>query len=308
MARVALVFSGQGAQYAGMGRSLYERSPAAREVFARHEAIRPGTLSQCFDPGEALADTLNAQPCLYTVSLAAAAALGEAGIKPGFCAGFSLGEVSALAYAGVFAGDDGFRLVCRRAEFMHEAALRHPGGMAACLKLSSQVVEELCARVGGVYPANYNCPGQLVVSGDTEKIKELGVAAAQAGGRVLPLKVSGAFHSPFMEDAVRALEQELAEYSLAAPRLPLYANLTGERCPSYPAHLLAGQVSNPVLWEKSVRNMAADGASLFIEAGAGSVLCGLIKKIDGSLTAIPAENADGIAAAAELWAKERQDA
>jgi [acyl-carrier-protein] S-malonyltransferase len=308
MARVALVFSGQGAQYAGMGRSLYDSSPAARELFDRHEAIRPGTLSQCFDPGDALADTLNAQPCLYTLSLAAAAALKELGVVPDMCAGFSLGEMSALAYAGVFEGDEGFTLVCRRAELMHEAAQRHPGGMAACLKLSAGDVEALCAQVGGVYPANYNCPGQIVVSGDCEKLKDFAAAAAKMGGRVLPLKVSGAFHSPHMEDAADALGQELARYRLAAPRLPVYANLTGKRYAGDPVPLMTGQICRPVLWEETVRNMIADGAGTFIEAGAGSVLCGLIKKIDGSLAACPVDSADGIAAAAEQCAKERRNA
>jgi len=308
MARIALVFSGQGAQYAGMGLSLYNASPAARELFDRHEAARPGTLSQCFEPGSALEDTLNAQPCLYTLSLAAAAALDEAGVVPDMCAGFSLGEMSALAYAGVFEGNTGFSLVCRRAEFMHDAARRYPGGMAACLKLSAGDVEALCERVGGVYPANYNCPGQVVVSGSLEKLKELGAAAALMGGRVLPLKVSGAFHSPHMEDAARALEKELAGYALSAPRLPVYANMTGGCYAGDPIPLMAGQVCRPVLWEKSVRNMIATGAGIFIEAGAGSILCGLIRKTDNDVIALPVENAEGLAAAAEQCAKERQDA
>ncbi len=305
MGELAFVFSGQGSQVPGMGKALWDHLPRVREIFARHEMIRPGTTAQCFEgDAQTLSLTINAQPCLYTLSLATASALVDAGVMPRRAAGFSLGEIGALAFAGTFQGDDGFRFVCERASVMQGASQLHPGGMAAVLKLSSKAVEALCADIVGLWPVNYNCPGQLVVAGNAEALAALGKAAAAQGGRVLPLRVSGAFHSPHMDEAVSKLEKSLGNYHLAAPNLPVYANLSAQPYPAEPLNLLASQVNHPVLWQQSIEHMIQDGVTDFIEVGAGSTLCGLIGKIDGSVSAMPVENAKSFDEAVKRYAKE----
>jgi len=305
MGKVAFVFSGQGSQAPGMGKALWEHLPSVREVFDRHEVIRPGNRAQCFEgDAQTLSQTINAQPCLYTLSLAEANALRDAGVRPRMIAGFSLGEVSALGFAGVFEGDDGFRFVCERAVIMHEVSQRHPGGMTAVLKLSANEVETLCADIGDLYPVNYNCPGQLVVAGSAEALAKLGKAVATQGGRALPLKVSGAFHSPHMDEAAQRLQEILKGYSLTVPRLSVYANLTARPYPAELQTLLADQVNHPVLWQQTIEHMIQDGATDFIEVGAGSTLCGLIGKIDSSVNTMHIESAESFEEAIRRYAKE----
>lgn len=305
MGKLAFVFSGQGSQTPGMGKALHEHLPRVRHVFDRHETIRPGTRAQCFEgDAQTLSQTINAQPCLHSLSLALASALQEAGVKPDMAAGFSLGEVSALSYAGVFQGDDGFHFVCERAAVMQEVSRRHPGGMAAVLKLSAAEVETLCAGIGDIYPVNFNCPGQLVVAGSAESLARLGIAAAASGGRAVALKVSGAFHSPYMDEAADALRIILKGYILAAPRLPVYANLTAGPYPPQPAALLADQVNHPVLWQQTIERMILDGATDFIEVGAGSTLCGLISKTDSAVRTISIQSPESFDEAINRYAKE----
>jgi len=305
MGELAFVFSGQGSQAPGMGKALWDHLPRVREVFARHEMIRPGITAQCFEgDAQALTQTINAQPCLYTLSLAVAGALQDTGLKPRMAAGFSLGEISALAFAGTFQGDDGFRFVCERAAIMQEVSQRHPGGMAAVLKLSAKDVETLCADIGDLYPVNYNCPGQLVVAGSAEALTKLGKAVAAQGGRALPLRVSGAFHSPYMNEAAKKLEGSLQSYRLTAPRLPVYANLTARPYPAEPQTLLADQVNHPVLWQQTIERMIEDGATDFIEVGAGSTLCGLIGKIDSSINTMHIDSVESFEEAVTRYAKE----
>ncbi len=305
MGKLAFVFSGQGSQTPGMGKALYAHLPRVRHVFDRHEEIRPGTIAQCFEgDAQTLSQTINAQPCLYSLSLALAIALQEEGVKPDMAAGFSLGEVSALSFAGVFHGDDGFRFVCERAAVMQDVSLRHPGGMAAMLKLSAMEVETLCADIGDVYPVNYNYPGQLVVAGSTEALAKLGKAAAALGGRAIALKVSGAFHSPYMDEASDELRMILKRYDLTAPRLPVYANLTARPYPAQPHALLADQVNHPVQWQQTIEQMIQGGATDFVEVGAGSTLCGLISKTDGNVRTMSIENQASFEEAINRYAKE----
>ena len=267
MGKIAFLFAGQGAQYPGMGKSLTEISPKAASLFELADSIRPGTSRQCFegDPAE-LTQTANTQPCVFTVDLAAAYALEEAGVHADVAAGFSLGEMAALTFAGSFSEKDGFSLVCRRGELMQEAAQEHPSAMAAVLKLKDETVEQLCAGFPDVYPVNYNCPGQLVVAGGTEHLDQFCELAAEAGGRAKKLAVGGGFHSPFMEQAASAYLQELLRIGVKLPRIPVYG-------------MLAEQMKNPVLWTKTVERMAADGVDTFVEVGPGKTLSGLVKRI-----------------------------
>lgn len=280
MGKVAFVFSGQGAQYSGMGKSLYKASPAAKAVFDTAEQIRPGTIAQCFEsPVEELSVTKNTQPCLFCVDLAAAEALREAGVAADAVAGFSLGEVAAVTFAGMFTAAEGFSLVVKRGEAMQAAAEKVDSAMAAILKLSNEKVEELCRMHQGVYPVNYNCPGQLVVAGLKSSLGGFIEDVAANGGKAVPLKVSGGFHSPFMESASIRLAEVLGGMEVKAPQVPVYANYTAEPYTAQTAkELLVKQVSNPVRWQQTVEKLLEDGVDTFIEVGAGKTLSGLIRK------------------------------
>lgn len=278
---IGLVFSGQGAQYSGMGQSLAECSPAAKQVFDLAEAIRPGTTEQCFSgTKEELTITSNTQPCMFCVEVAAAAALQEKGIQADALAGFSLGEISALAWSGAVSLEEGFKLVTRRGELMQIASQERKSGMVAVMKLTPEQVEELCKGFHEVYPVNYNCPGQIVVSGAAEEMEDVKAAVKAAKGRAVPLAVAGAFHSPFMASAAAGLEEYLKGVAIQAPKLPLYSNYTAQPYEGDYAQLLSCQVVNPVRWQTIVENMIAAGVDTFIEVGPGKTLCGLIKKIN----------------------------
>lgn len=298
MGKIAFVFSGQGSQYGGMGKSLFETSPAARQVFETADKIRPGTSEQCFaGTAEELSLTKNTQPCLYCVDLAAARALEEAGVHADFAAGFSLGEVAALTFSGAFSDEDGFSFVCRRAAAMQEAAEQNPGAMAAVLKLPNETVEQLCGEFSHVWAVNYNCPGQLVVAGEKAELEAFCARVAETGGRAVPLAVSGGFHSPLMAGAVKRLRGELENISMKRPRLPVYANFTAQPYGENAKELLLEQVKNPVRWQETVENLAAQGVDTFMECGAGKTLCGLIKKTVKDATVLRVEDAETLQAA-----------
>lgn len=303
MAKTAFVFAGQGAQYSGMGRDLYENSPAARAVFDQAEALRPGTKAQCFEgtPAE-LADTQNTQPCLFCVDLAAAYALQESGIRPDVVAGFSLGEIAALTFAGVFDFAEGFLFVCHRAALMKAASEKNPSAMLAVLKLTGQQVEELCGAFKEAYPVNYNSSEQTVVAIAKEEQPEFSKAVQAGGGKALLLPVSGGFHSPFMNDVHPGLAAALEPLELKAPGLPVYANLNAEPYGLSIKETIADQVNHPVHWQRIVEAMAAAGTDTFIEVGAGKTLTGLTRKIAPEARAMNVEDMAGVAAVQALWA------
>lgn len=280
MGKIAFLFAGQGAQYPGMGKELCECSPAAARIFDLAEQIRPGTKAQCFSGDkEELTKTANTQPCIFAVSLAAAAALAEKGVTAQGAAGFSLGEMTALTFARAFSADQGFSLVCERGKLMQAANQEHPGAMAAVLKLKNQQVEALCSRFQQVYPVNYNCEGQLVVAGAPDEMQSFCAAAAEAGGRAKLLAVGGGFHSPFMTGASGEFLSLLESIPMNMPEIPVYANLTGEPYGADLKNTLASQMANPVLWQKAVEVMAAHGFDTFVEVGPGQTLTGLCKRI-----------------------------
>ena len=263
-----------------MGQNLYETYPAAREAFDLCESLRPGTLEQCFrGTAEELKETRNTQPCLFAMELAAAAVLEEKGIVPEAAAGFSLGEVTAAAFTGIVDRETGFRLVCKRGALMQAAAEQFDTSMAAVVKLTPETVQELCSRYSQVYPVNFNCPGQITVSGLAEQMTAFAADVKAAGGRAIPLKVGGAFHSPFMAQAAQAFADELANAAMSKGRMPLYSNVTARPYEEDPRTLLAKQIASPVLWERIIRNMADAGMDTFIEIGPGKTLTNMVKKI-----------------------------
>ena len=296
---VAFVFSGQGSQYEGMGKSLFDASPAAKAVFVSADEIRPGTSSQCFtSPLAELSITENTQPALYCVDLACAEALRENGIVPAAAAGFSLGEIAAIAFTGIVSKEDGFKIVTERGKLMQAASEKTAGAMAAVLKLSNEKVEELAAKYENVYPVNYNCPGQLVVAGEKSQLEAFCADVAAEKGRAKMLNVSGGFHSPFMNEAADGLRTVLAGYTLNQPEIKLYSDYTAK---PYSAdddfsELLVNQVKNPVRWQQIVENMIADGIDTFVECGAGKTLTGLIKKINKEVKTYNVQDADSLVA------------
>ena len=304
MSKIAFVFSGQGAQAPGMGKELYDCSPAAKAVFDLADSIRPGTSQQCFEgTQEELNVTINTQPCLFACDLAAAKAAQERGIQPDCAAGFSLGEAAAIAFSGMLTEAEAFSMVCKRAELMNEAAQKNPGAMAAVMKLSPQQVETLCGPIENAWPVNYNSPKQTVVAASADTIDQVVEAASAQRGRAVKLAVSGAFHSPLMHSAADGLREYLASVSLREERLPVYANLTAEPYGGDKKETMAAQCENPVPWQKTIVNMIANGVDTFIEVGVGKTLAGLIKKINPEVTVYQIENKEGLDAAAEALGK-----
>ena len=284
MGKIAFVFSGQGAQYPGMGKELYDCSPAAKAVFDMADSIREGTSAQCFEAEkEVLNRTVNTQPCVFTADLAAAAAVAEKGIKPDFVAGFSLGEIAGLGFSGMLSYEDAFKLVCRRGELMDIASNERKSTMVAVVKLPPEKVEEIAARFEDTYPVNYNSPAQTVVATSEENADKLAEAVKAEKGRGVKLAVSGGFHSPFMNSAAEGLGEYLENITINEPKIPLYSNVTAQPYSGDYKALIKSQVISPVQWQKTVENLISEGVDTFIEVGVGKTLSGLIKKINGDV-------------------------
>ena len=290
MGKIAFIFSGQGAQYSGMGKELYDFSPAAKAVYDMADSVREGTSKQCFEGStEELCKTVNTQPCVFTADLAAAYALVERGIKPDCVAGFSLGEIAALAFSKMLSDEEAFKLVCKRGELMDKAATENPGAMAAVMKITPQQVEEICSKFDKTYPVNYNSPAQTVVATTSENADKFCDAVKEAGGRAKLLAVSGAFHSPFMAEAADGLAEYMENVDFSQPETVIYSDVTAKPYEGDYKALVKAQVESPVKWQTIVENMVADGVDTFIEVGVGKTLTGLVKRINGDVKAFKVE-------------------
>ncbi|MBR1554364.1 MAG: ACP S-malonyltransferase [Oscillospiraceae bacterium] len=300
MGKIAFVFSGQGAQYVGMGKEFYDSIPAVKNLYDACEVIRTGTIEQSFtgDP-ENLKQTENTQPCLYLADLAAALALKENGITPDGLAGFSLGEIPALALGGAYSLEDGFKIASVRGKAMAEASKGVDASMMAVVRIPSEKAEELAKPYDKIFPVNYNSPMQLVFSGDKEQLEAFGADVKAAKGRGLMLKVSGAFHSPYMTPAVEPFGKALESFEIKLPEIPVYANYTAAPYEGDPKALMLEQVNHPVQWTKLIRRMADDGFDTFIETGVGTTLQKLITQILPDAKAYQADSTESLQAVLE---------
>ena len=303
MGKIAFLFAGQGAQYPGMGRDLYEKSELAKKIIDRADEIRPGTRMQLLDESFAeLNETKNTQVCMFLMDYIAARLLMEDGIKPQALAGFSLGELAALTVSGTFDLEDAIRLVSKRGEYMQECGDKNPGKMAAVMRPNLEELSILCKEYG-VYMANISSSAQVSVSGARERMDSFMKALSDKGIRYVEIAVSGAFHTPYMAEAGKKLYEELKTIKVEAPKIPVYANLTGCEYPSDAEEIrtmLSGQVSGSVLFKDVLENMSREGIDNYIECGPGKTLAGFVKKtVTGFVSSVG--NMDGVMSAVERY-------
>ena len=292
MKKVSYLFPGQGAQYVGMGKDLYENCPEAKTVFDEAEKILPEADIKrlCFEgPIEELTQTANSQVCILVASIAALQALGTRdkgqGTRVIACAGLSLGELTALVAAKSIEFVDAVRLVRRRGELMEEASKKNPGSMASIIGLALEDLKKVCAETGAEI-ANLNCPGQIVISGKKESVeKTMRLALEKGAKKAIALKVSGGFHSSLMKDSAGLFRVELDKVKFSAPQIGVVSNVTAdyEKTPDEIKDNLVKQLFSPVRWEESIKRIASEGVDTFFEIGPGKVLKGLLRRIDANL-------------------------
>jgi len=298
MSKIAFCFPGQGSLELGMGLEIAQSEPAAMRVIDQgSEASGLDLRRLCFEADlEELVQTELQQPALVATSLAVLAVLRERGFEPDYVIGHSVGEFAALAAAEVIGTPEAIALVRERGLAMAEAARERPGSMAAILGLEDEVVEELCRRIDGVWPANYNCPGQLVVSGEDAAVEECRWKAELEGARrTVKLKVSGAFHSPMVAKAAERLRPAIDRVRFSEPVAPFMSTVSARIEPAQRmGNLLVDQLTSPVKFTQAARELVRDGVKTFVEVGPGNVLSGLVKRIDRNVKAIPVNSAAGL--------------
>ena len=303
MSKIAFIFPGQGAQACGMGQDFYEHTETGKRIFDKATELMGFSMPQlCFEENDRLDITEYTQAAMVTASIAMMRVLEENGIKPDVAAGLSLGEYCALAAAGVMSDKDAIRTVRQRGILMQEAVPVGEGAMAAILALDAAAIEEVTGAMEGVWIANYNCPGQIVISGEKAAVEEACEKLKAAGAkRAVMLNVSGPFHSGMLADAGERLGEVLSQVELHEPQIPYVANVTAQYVKSAAEvkELLTRQVSSSVRWQQSVEAMIADGVDTFIEIGPGKTLAGFMRKISRDVKTLNVENLEDIGKVAE---------
>ncbi len=284
MGKIAFVFSGQGDQRAAMCSDLYSSSPVFKATLERLDEIHPGLIDSIYSStDEELMKTINTQPALYAVEIALANVLKELGIKADAVAGFSLGEIAALSYAGSYSCEEGMDIVSHRALFMQEDAEKTEAVMTAAMGLSAEKIKDIAERYEHVFAVNFNTPAQTVCSGFESEIESFEKSVKTEGGKCIRLKVKAGFHSPFMKNASERFSSFLEKKEIALPGLTTYSNYLGLAYEDSVKDILALQIKSPVLWHKCVDSMIYSGVDTFIEIGPGGTLSSLIKKINGDV-------------------------